>query len=75
VRLDLKQLYYNNLWYFKFIKARDTDKRFTKEDSKRIGESLGIAADSYDHHVTTNTWTGTNILPADYNHNKPGLDH
>lgn len=46
-------MYYNNLWYFKFIKERDTNKlsylyytlktkRFTKEDFKRIGESLGI---------------------------------
>lgn len=34
-----------------------------------------FAADSYHHHVATNTWIGTNILPADYNHNKPGLDH
>jgi catechol 2,3-dioxygenase len=34
-----------------------------------------FAADGYHHHVATNTWLGTNILPADYNHNKPGLDH
>lgn len=35
-----------------------------------------FAADSYHHHVATNTWIGTNISPADYNHNnKPGLDH
>jgi catechol 2,3-dioxygenase len=34
-----------------------------------------FAADSYHHHVATNTWIGTNISPADHNHNKPGLDH
>ena len=34
-----------------------------------------FAADSYHHHLATNTWTGANISPADYKHNKPGLDH
>lgn len=35
-----------------------------------------FAANGYHHHVATNTWIGTNILPA--NNNKqlgPGLDH
>ena len=49
-RLDLKQLYYIIFGNFKFIKESDSNKlyytlktkRFTKEDSKRIGESLGI---------------------------------
>jgi catechol 2,3-dioxygenase len=34
-----------------------------------------FAADSYHHYIATNTWIGTNILPANINHNKPGLDH
>jgi catechol 2,3-dioxygenase len=35
-----------------------------------------FAADSYHHHVATNTWIGANIWSADYNnHSKPGLDH
>jgi catechol 2,3-dioxygenase len=33
------------------------------------------AADNYHHHVATNTWIGTNILPASNNYDKPGLDH
>ena len=33
-----------------------------------------FAADEYHHHIATNTWLGTNILPAD-NHERPGLDH
>ncbi len=33
-----------------------------------------FAADKYHHHIATNTWLGTNILPAD-NYEMPGLDH
>jgi len=35
-----------------------------------------FAADRYHHHVATNTWLGTNILPANNNEQDgPGLDH
>ena len=34
-----------------------------------------FAADHYHHHVATNIWLGTNILPANDNNSKPGLDH
>lgn len=35
-----------------------------------------FAADRYHHHVATNTWRGTNILPNSANiAGKPGLDH
>jgi len=35
-----------------------------------------FAADRYHHHVATNTWIGTNILPANNNEQRrPGLDH
>ncbi|MDQ6724260.1 MAG: VOC family protein [Thermoproteota archaeon] len=36
-----------------------------------------FAANRYHHHVATNTWIGTNIMPANNNkdQNKPGLDH
>ncbi|MER5174977.1 MAG: glyoxalase, partial [Candidatus Nitrosocosmicus sp.] len=36
-----------------------------------------FAANGYHHHVATNTWMGTNILPANNNNdqNKSGLDH
>ncbi len=36
-----------------------------------------FASNGYHHHVATNTWIGTNILPANNNNdqNKPGLDH
>ncbi|MDN5847721.1 MAG: VOC family protein [Candidatus Nitrosocosmicus sp.] len=35
-----------------------------------------FAADGYHHHIATNTWIGTNILPANNNEqNGPGLDH
>jgi catechol 2,3-dioxygenase len=37
--------------------------------------ALFFAANSYHHHIATNTWIGTNILPANSNHYKPGLDH
>ena len=33
------------------------------------------AADSYHNHIDTNTWIGTNILPASNNYDKSGLDH
>jgi catechol 2,3-dioxygenase len=34
-----------------------------------------FAANNYHHHVATNIWIGTNILPANNSNNKPGLDH
>ena len=35
-----------------------------------------FAADGYHHHIATNTWIGTNILPADNNEQHgPSLDH
>jgi catechol 2,3-dioxygenase len=34
-----------------------------------------FAADHYHHHVATNIWLGTNILPANDKDSKPGLDH
>lgn len=34
-----------------------------------------FAADHYHHHVATNTWLGTNILPAKDNDSKIGLAH
>ncbi len=35
-----------------------------------------FAADRYHHHIATNTWIGTNILPANNNEQQaPGLDH
>jgi len=36
-----------------------------------------FASDRYHHHIATNTWGGTNILPANYSNeqNGPGLDH
>ena len=35
-----------------------------------------FAADGYHHHIATNTWIGTNILPANNNEkHRPGLDH
>ena len=34
-----------------------------------------FAADHYHHHVATNIWLGTNILPANDSNSKPGLDH
>ena len=35
-----------------------------------------FAADNYHHHVATNTWIGTNILPSSADDpNKPGLEH
>jgi catechol 2,3-dioxygenase len=35
-----------------------------------------FAADRYHHHIATNTWIGTNILPANNNEQHgPGLDH
>jgi catechol 2,3-dioxygenase len=37
--------------------------------------ALFFAANSYHHHIATNTWIGTNILSANNNHYKPGLDH
>jgi catechol-2,3-dioxygenase len=38
--------------------------------------SLFFAADGYQHHVATNTWRGTNILPNSVSiASQPGLDH
>ena len=35
-----------------------------------------FAADGYHHHIATNTWIGTNILPANNNEQHgPGLDN
>lgn len=34
-----------------------------------------FAANGYHHHIATNTWIGTNILPANNNQYNPGLDH
>ncbi len=35
-----------------------------------------FAADGYHHHIATNTWIGTNILPSSTNDpSKPGLEH
>jgi catechol 2,3-dioxygenase len=35
-----------------------------------------FAADNYHHHVATNTWIGTIILPSSADDpNKPGLEH
>jgi catechol 2,3-dioxygenase len=34
-----------------------------------------FAANHYHHHIATNTWIGTNILPANNSNSKPGLDH
>ena len=34
-----------------------------------------FAADHYHHHVATNIWLGTNILPNNDKNSKPGLDH
>lgn len=35
-----------------------------------------FAADDYHHHIATNTWIGTNILPSSADdHSKPGLKH
>jgi catechol 2,3-dioxygenase len=34
-----------------------------------------FAANGYHHHIAINTWIGTNILPANNNQYKPGLDH
>lgn len=35
-----------------------------------------FAADRYHHHIGTNTWIGTDILPANINEqDRPGLDH
>ncbi|KAA2283146.1 MAG: VOC family protein [Candidatus Nitrosocosmicus sp.] len=35
-----------------------------------------FAANSYHHHIATNTWIGTNILPSNADdHRKPGLKH
>jgi catechol 2,3-dioxygenase len=35
-----------------------------------------FAANKYHHHIATNTWIGTNILPANNNvQHGPGLDH
>ena len=36
---------------------------------------LFFAANNYHHHIATNIWMGTNILPANNSNNKPGLDH
>ena len=32
-------------------------------------------ANNYHHHVATNIWLGTNILPANDKDSKPGLAH
>ena len=37
--------------------------------------ALFFAADHYHHHIATNIWMGTNILPASNSNNIPGLDH
>jgi catechol 2,3-dioxygenase len=38
--------------------------------------ALFFAADRYHHHIATNTWSGTNIVPSSANNSsKVGLDH
>ncbi len=36
--------------------------------------ALFFAANSYHHHIATNTWIGTNIFISNNNNYKPGLN-